>query len=267
MEQRDMETILDLDTYPLNDLAGPTGQALVARCRADLAAEGMFNLSGLVRPDALAQCTAEVVAALSDGAYTHRQWHNIYFKDAVDGLDPDHPALVKSLTSNRKICADQMTGFVLMQIYEWPPLAAFLAAVMDKPALHVMADPLARVNVMTYRAGETLNWHFDRSEFTTTLLIQAPEAGGAFQYRSDLRTAADPNFDGVARLLSGQDDGVREIGLSAGTLNVFRGRNTAHRVTAIEGPRERVIGVFSYYEQPGVNFSDKDRIRFYGRAG
>jgi hypothetical protein len=39
---------------------------------------------------------------------------------------------------------------------------------------------LARVNAMQYGAGEGLNWHFDRSEFTTTLLLQAPKAGGAF---------------------------------------------------------------------------------------
>ena len=262
-----MEKILDLDAYPLSDLESATGRALIDRSRAELDAQGMFNLAGLIRPDALARCAEEVTAALGEGAYTHQQWHNIYFKDAVDGLAPTHPALVKSLTSNRKICADQMAGFVLMRIYEWPPLAAFLAAVMDKPALHVMEDPLARVNVMSYRDGEALNWHFDRSEFTTTLLIQAPAGGGVFQYRSDLRTDEDPNYDGVARLLSGQDDRMQEIDLTAGTLNVFRGRNTAHRVSAIAGARERIIGVFSYYERPGVNFSDKDRIRFYGRAG
>ena len=64
----------------------------------------------------------------------------------------------------------------------------FLAEVMGKPQLHTMADPLARANVMAYRAGDALNWHFDRSEFTTTLLLQAPDAGGDFQYRRDLRS-------------------------------------------------------------------------------
>ncbi|KAG1702812.1 50S ribosomal protein L21 [Nymphon striatum] len=29
---------------------------------------------------------------------------------------------------------------------------------------------------MAYKEGETLNWHFDRSEFTTTLLLQAPQS-------------------------------------------------------------------------------------------
>ena len=47
---------------------------------------------------------------------------------------------------------------------------------------------------MSYREGEALNWHFDRSEFTVTLLIQTPEEGGDFQYRS----AEPPSMFAVA---------------------------------------------------------------------
>lgn len=261
-----MEKLLNLTDYPLTRLESAEGAALIARCQAELADTGMFNLPGLVRPDALAQCVVEVVPELEASAYRHSQIHNIYFKKSVPGLTPDHPALKTARTSNRKICGDQMDGFVLSKIYEWPPLAAFLAAVLGKPKLFVMEDPLARVNVMAYTKGERLNWHFDRSEFTTTLLLQAPEAGGEFQYRSGLRSDDDPNYDGVARLLAGDDDQVRAIPLTAGTLNVFKGKNTAHRVSAVEGFTERIIAVFSYYEKPGVQFSEEDRIKFYGRA-
>lgn len=54
--------------------------------------------------------------------------------------------------------------------------------------------------------------------------------------------------------------------LRPGTLNVFRGKHTAHRVTPVEGSRERMVAVFSYYEQPGVLFSAEERTGFYGRA-
>lgn len=129
-----------------------------------------------------------------------------------------------------------------------------------------MADPLARANVMAYREGEALNWHFDRSEFTTTLLLQAPEEGGDFEYRTDLRSDNDPNYQGVADLLEGRDVNVKVLRLKAGTLNVFRGKNTAHRVTPVKGRRDRMIAVFSYYEKPGVQFSAEERVGFYGRA-
>jgi hypothetical protein len=129
-----------------------------------------------------------------------------------------------------------------------------------------MDDPLARVNAMAYGEGDTLNWHFDRSEFTTTLLLQAPEAGGEFEYRTDLRSADDPNFEGVARLLRGDDPELKRMAVSPGTLNVFRGKNTAHRVAQVKGPRERIITVFSFYERPGVRFTAEEQVGFYGRV-
>jgi 2OG-Fe(II) oxygenase superfamily len=122
------------------------------------------------------------------------------------------------------------------------------------------------VNVMAYRDGETLNWHFDRSEFTTTLLLQAPEQGGDFVYRTDLRTETDPNYDGVAKLLRGQDPDVKTLEVSAGTLNVFRGKNTAHKVSTVRGTKERFIAVFSYFDRPGVVFTKEDQMGFYGRS-
>ena len=68
----------------------------------------------------------------------------------------------------------------MTQLYDRPGFATFLACVTNKPTLYTMDDRIAGANVMTYYDGEALNWHFDRSEFTTTLLLQAPKAGGEF---------------------------------------------------------------------------------------
>ena len=261
-----MDTLVDLQLYPLDQPHSDAWNDLVRQCRARLDQNGLFNLPGFLRPEAVATAVQEVVPVLQDHAFTHSRLHNIYFKKSVEGLDANHPALRRFTTINHTICADQMGNNTILRLYEWPELAVFLAAVMDKPKLHPMADPLARANVMAYRDGEALNWHFDRSEFTTTLLLQSAHQGGHFEYRTDLRSDDDPNYDGVARLLAGQDENVRTVPLTAGTLNVFRGKNTAHRVSTIEGECERIIAVYSYYERPGVVFSDEDRIRFYGRA-
>lgn len=137
---------------------------------------------------------------------------------------------------------------------------------MEMPRLYLMGDPLARANVMTYHQGEALNWHFDRSEFTVTLLIQAPYEGGEFQYRSGLRSDSEPNLEGVASLFRGEDSALKTLPLTAGTLNVFRGKNTAHRVLPIVGKRERMVAVFSYFQRPGVVFSEQERVGFYGRS-
>ena len=190
----------------------------------------------------------------------------LYFRKKIPELPADHPALTKVDTINHTICADQISQSTVMYIYEWAPFIVFLSATMGKDALYPMRDALARVNVMAYRDGETLNWHFDRSEFTTTLLLQAPEQGGDFVYRTDLRTEANPNYDGVAKLLRGEDKEVQTIKLSAGTLNIFRGKNTAHKVSTVRGNRERLVAVFSYFDKPGVVFTREDQMGFYGRS-
>ena len=262
-----MEQLLDLDRFPLDRPDIERGRALLARCRRELREAGMFSLEGLIRPDALRRCVTEVEPLLESAAFVHSREHNIYFDDGIEEVAVDHPALRRFRTTNHTVCGDQIAASPITRIYEWQPLIDFLAAAMDKPRLFPMADPLARINVMAYRAGDGLNWHFDRSEFTTTCLLQAPLAGGEFQYRSGLRSDADPNYEGVGRLLSGNDDQVRTLPLTPGTLNVFKGRNTAHRVSAVEGGRERIIAVFSYYERPDVTFSDAERLGFYGRTG
>jgi hypothetical protein len=261
-----MHEIIDLERYPLNRIDSPKGRELVERCREDLERDGMFNLAGLMLPDAIDKVVAQTTSLFESGAFTHRRRHNIYFLPEVPGLAADHPALQQFETINHTICSDQIPTSLLIKLYEWPPFAAFLAAVMDKPSLHPMDDSLARLNVMAYGRGEALNWHFDRSEFTTTLLLQSPEQGGEFQYRSGLRSDEDANYDGVAEFLNHGQASASSLRLNAGTLNVFRGKNTAHRVTPIEGERRRIIAVFSYYEKAGVQFSEEEQIGFYGRA-
>ena len=261
-----MRQILDLDRYPFDRPGSPGWETLVQRCRADLVRDGMYNLEGLVRPEALERAVAELRPVIDTLSFTHRRRHNIYFRKEIPGLAADHPALAMTETVNHTVCADQILQAVPLWIYEWSPFITFVAATMDKDALYPMRDALARVNVMAYRDGEALNWHFDRSEFTTTLLLQAPDEGGDFVYRTDLRNDSDPNYDGVARLLRGEDPEVKSLKLSAGTLNVFRGKNTAHKVSTVRGSRERIIAVFSYFDRPGVVFSREDQIGFYGRT-
>lgn len=262
-----MLDVLDLDRYPIDQPGSSGWTGLVERCRADLAATGMYTLPGFMLPEVAGRAAAAVEPRFADESFRHEREHNIYFLPSIPELDADHPALTRFQTSNDTLCLDQIPGSPMAQLYDWPEFAVFLAATMDKPVLYTMDDQLAAVNVMSYVEGQQLNWHFDRSEFTTTLLLQAPDEGGEFIYRTDLRTDTDPNYTGVARMLRGDDPEVRSLTLTPGTLNVFRGKNTPHRVADVRGARARIIAVYSFYEHPGVRFSAEERIGFYGRAG
>ncbi len=261
-----MDDVIDLERYPLQAPESPAYAVLVGSCQRALAEHGMVNLDGFVRPDAVRRAAAELRPLSARASYNHRRSHNVYFLDRVEDLAANHPALTRFETSSQTLCDDQLGGTLVHRIYEWLPLLKFLARVMQVPELHLMQDPLARANVMEYRPGEALNWHFDRCRYTTTLLVQAAEHGGEFEYASALRSDTDPNYDGVGKLLLGDRSRVQVNPLAAGTLNVFAGKNTLHRVSTVEGSRSRFVAVFSYYERPGLLFSDSERIGFYGRA-
>lgn len=261
-----MDPGVNLAAYPLHQPKSPAYAALVADCRQRLAEQGMFELPDFLLPEVTKAAAEAVAPAMATQAFRHARKHNIYFRDRVDGLPPNHPALAMVETVNHTLCADQIADNPVMALYEWQPFADFLAATMDKAALYRMEDPLARVNVQASRTGEALNWHFDRSEFTTTILLQEPQAGGELEYRTNLRTADQPNYDGVAALLRGEDPAVRKVRLQAGALNVFRGVNTLHRVVPVQGPRERIVTIFAFFDRPGVSMTAAEQLGFYGRS-
>ena len=261
-----MNHLIDLDRYPLDRLDSDAGKALLARCRDELERDGLFNLVGLLRAEVISELLSNLRPLMASASFTHRRRHNIYFLPQVDDLPAEHPALQQLETVNHTLCADQFAGNALVQLYQWRPFAEFLAAVNAIPQLYPMDDPLACLNVMGYREGEALNWHFDRAEFTTTLLLQSAEQGGEFEYMTGLRGDHNPNYDGIGEFLGGDQNDVNRLKLDAGTLNVFRGKNTLHRVSPVRGAQERMIAVFSYYERPNVQFSREENLGFYGRA-
>lgn len=259
--------IVDLARYPLHTPESAEYGALIARCKASMAEIGSFNLDGFLRPEVLTTCVAELEGLMAGAAYRHSQTHNIYFSTDDPPLPQAHGARTRLTSSNYTLTCDQLAGTSLRRVYEWQAMPRFLGDIFDAKRLYPMRDPLARLNVMGYGAGEALNWHFDRAQFTVTLLLQSAESGGIFQYRRNLRTDADANYEGVARLLNGEDAHVSELQLAPGTLNVFAGRYAAHRITPVAGERMRLISVLSYMDAPDVVFSDEDRMRFYGRTG
>jgi len=159
-------------------------------------------------------------------------------------------------------------GSGLHVIYESPMFRDFLARVVDEKELHEYADPLSSINVHYAGDGQELGWHFDNSSFAVTLLLQAPEGGGEFQFVRDLRDAdeGELNFDGVEAVLDGRT-APAPLEVPPGTLVLFRGRNSMHRVTPTIGGRTRILVVLAYNAKPDVALSEAARMTFYGRLG
>ena len=54
--------------------------------------------------------------------------------------------------------------------------------------------------------------------------------------------------------------------MTPGTLMLFEGRHTLHRVSTIGGARPRYVGLFGYDRKPGTCSSELLRLIRYGRA-
>jgi len=100
------------------------------------------------------------------------------------------------------------------------------------------------------------------------LLIQPPEDGGDFEYVRDVRDAdqGDMNYQLSKKVLDGKIP-PEKLSLGAGSLVLFRGRNSIHRVTPAKGSQPRMLAVLAYNTEPGVSLSESARMTFYGRLG
>ena len=115
--------------------------------------------------------------------------------------------------------------------------------------------------------GEALLWHFDQTDFVVSILLQKCASGGVFEYVPHIRGAEEPRYDRVERLLDGGREGVIELDMAPGTLALFEGRYSIHRVSPVEGERTRLIALFGYDTKPGTLSSDRLKQRRYGRVG
>jgi hypothetical protein len=257
--------LVDLAAYPIDDLAAEPGAALVARCRARFAEAGVLALPGFLTPEATALLAAEAVS-LEGAAHHYAAEHTVYFEPPDEALPPGHPRRTTVVTDKGNVPYDLIPRTSLVRaFYEWDAVLAFLSAVLDEPDLARHPDPMAALNINVHGEGQGLGWHFDRAEFAVTLALQPSEVGGVFEYAPGLRSADDENYAGVAEVIAGRSAAVQVLEAPPGTLSLFRGRHSLHRVTPSHGPSKRLLAALSYVREPTPVFSAYARNLFYGR--
>jgi alkylated DNA repair dioxygenase AlkB len=259
--------VANLDVYPIHRLESDAGQALVRSCREQLAETGVCTLSDFIRPDAVA-AMVRLAEELSDKAWKSDQTHTVYFEPVDDTVPAGHPRAHVVRSSKNGIAYDYIPQDApIRRLYESDDLTRFIAAVLDKPVLFRSADPLDALQVTTFNAGDELGWHFDRSEFSMTVMYQQAESGGDFVYVPNLRSETDENYEGVRRVLHGEDTAsLRTLPSAPGTLAFFRGQHALHWVTPVEGRTPRINTVLTYGERPDMRLNDLTSQLFYGRT-
>lgn len=259
------EDMVDLARYPIADPDSPEGAAFAKDCRHQYETTGLCALNEFIKPAALQYLAAEA-EGLSSKAYFCKSTHNAYLTQET-GLSDEDVRARQEETYVGSVAYDLIPeGAALRRLYNWDPLRDFIGAVLGKPKLHRFADVMGACSINVFIDGGEHGWHFDESEFTVTLMLQPPQVGGAFEYVPKIRGLANEQ-EIVGKVLDGDRRQVVELPFTAGTLLIFGGNQTIHRVARVSGPTKRLVPVLCYAEKPGLANSPEVRKLFWGRTG
>ncbi len=265
-QREDPGSWIDQGRYPVTRLDSAEGSALVARARAQLAADGACELPAFLRADALVRMQREA-REIAPRAHHQRGAATPYLELPAEHWPTEHPRKRWSPFRVGAIAYDLIPPeHALRQLYEWDGLTRFIAACLGEAKLHFYADPLGALNVAVMGAGDELEWHFDQTDFVVSLALVPAERGGDFLYAPRIRSDADECYADVAAVLDGASPCVRRVPLEPGALLLFQGRHSLHSVSKIHGARDRLVALLSYDRKPGTCASPLLQQGRYGRV-
>ncbi|MGM0856752.1 MAG: HalD/BesD family halogenase [Pseudomonadota bacterium] len=260
-----LEGLIDLERYPLNELETPAGEAFIASCRRQLEADGCVVLKNFVPEEALARLERET-ERLSPDAHYNQTETNPYNSDGDPALPASHPKNRFDDRTNGFVAGDRIGhDTIIRQVYENPEFQRFIGSVVGLDEIHQYADPLADLVVNVLCEGCQHPWHYDTNEFIVTMMTRQSHGGGRFEYAPGIRSPEGENFDEVEKVIDGGRSRLKALDLQPGDLQIFFGRYSLHRVTPVEGDKERHTVIFAYAKEPGFVGRPERAQRIFGR--
>ena len=246
--------------YDLNN------QGLIESCVQQMTTQGVCVL-----PDFLTSEAVEILRQQSDAlaaqAFRSASRATPYLGPVDESFPVGHPRNTITQSSVEVVAYDQFAkGDGLRALYEWDPLLDFIRQCLGLSELFRYADPFGALNLAVMRDGDLLGWHFDMTDFVVSIAIQSSIFGGHFENAKQIRNAEQPNYETIQQVMNGQSpESVRTEPMTPGTLMLFNGRWSMHRVTMIEGDVPRYVALLAYDTKPGTDSTDTLKMSRYGR--
>jgi len=270
-----MSRLLDLERYPLHAEASPAYTELVEWCRQQLASLGSVDLPGFIRSSVLAEMTQEVSDLPSYNRLNVVSAYGAALDDEPKEVNQtmprwrgqDHPAKRKFAQDVFAVAGDLVPSSALIRkVYDSPMVMRFLAKASGKQRMFQMDDEFQCINIMYMYDGCSRAWHYDGTDTVITILLQKPDQGGEYEFAPFIRgkERGEENFEEVARLFDGSYENKIVKDAEAGTLNLFNGMRSLHRVRTVYGPTKRVISILSYHTEPGLRGAVLKNVKLYG---
>jgi hypothetical protein len=262
----DLSRLIDLTRYPLLQPDSAAFAARVAELRTSLSQTGAAEAPQFLSTSGLARCIADA-ESLAPRHYKSVGAGTAYLEEPDPQWPAQHPRATRGRYSVGVVAYDQFPAdSPVRRLYEWTPVIDFIAAVLDRAPLFRYADPLGALNLAVMGDGDELQWHYDQTDFVVSLALRDADVGGDFEVAPKLRTDADENYSGVSRVLAGERDAVTRLPMTPGTLLIFAGRHSLHRVSPIRGRTERLVALLGYDTKPGTKSTAHLQRKRYGRV-
>jgi hypothetical protein len=252
--------LIDTELYDLDDAR------LSEACLEQFRAEGICVLPGFLRPETVASLVAES-DELAHLAHRSATTANVYLANPDPTLPADNLRATPLDSSVEVVGYDLFPSTSLLRsLYESDELLDFISRCLGVNELHRYADPFGALNLAIMRNGDRLGWHFDMTDFVVSIAIQSSTSGGEFENAARIRSAENENIDAVGAVVAGKDKHrVRVEPMTPGTLMIFNGRWSLHRVDPIIGDRPRYVALLAYDTKPGTDSTDTLKLARYGR--
>lgn len=262
----DLADLVDLDRYPVHRPGSARWAEAVADARRGLADLGASELPGFLTPDGVAAAVDDAVG-LETVAYRNAGPATAYLEFPDPDLPLGHPRRWLGWASVAAIAYDLFPAqSPTRRLYESEAVRSFIEAILDRGPVHRYADPLGGLNIASMVEGDELQWHFDQTDFVVSIALRDAVDGGDFEVAPRIRTGDDERYDDVRTVLDGDRSTVVTLPMVPGTLLVFEGRHSLHRVSPITGPVSRLVALLGYDTQPGTMSSDVLKQLRYGRT-
>ncbi len=261
-----LEAVVDLERYPIDRRGTSAYKAIVQQAQRGLGTEECAYLPGFVQPQAIEAMQAEALSLEANAVY-FSQAHNPYFSAVPDHLGERDPRGVMGRKTNGLVPGEAFDRSQLIwNLCRNAAVKGFVEDCLKIEPLYFYDDPYGCLNVSIQRTDEEFAWHFDTNEFTVSILLQRPEAGGLFEFAPNIRTPQDECYGDVYDLVTGATPSPYALDLKPGDLQLFKGRYSVHRVTEVVGAVPRLIALLAYAREPGMYATPERSQQIWGKV-
>jgi len=253
------ENIVNLKLHPIHD------GHFTKSCKAQLDRTGVLVIEKFLSSDTVLFLQGEASDVRTLAFFCHQN-HNVYLLDSDPSLPKRHVRNLEQVSDKGCVTHDQIPDdSPLRTLYEWPDFRVFLESVLDVPVFPY-ADTLSSININYYEKGLQLGWHYDNASFAITLMVQAAEEGGEFEYLEKVRNqeTGEQGYADTEAVIKGSLK-PKKLKMGEGALVLFRGRNSLHRVAPVASEHARILVTLNFNTEPGVMLSELARMTFFGR--